>query len=97
VSGVRFVDRTRLEWTPAAGPGAVHDVPRGFVHELPVGRPGASEMCVAAAVPEASAHDDAVPEQGRSFWYLVRGRSLCGTGTYGTARDGTPRVTTVCP
>ena len=43
----------------------------------------------------------AAPAAGQAFWYLVRGRNACGTGTYGYgATNGIPtteRVTQTCP
>ena len=96
VEGVSFSSPTRLAWTPTGGSGTVSDVVRGLTNELPVGS-GPSEACIASGVTGGNVTDNAVPAAGRSFWYLVRGRNSCGTGTYGTASDGTPRQTTVCP
>ncbi len=37
------------------------------------------------------------PVAGVGYWYLVRGRNDCGTGTYGQQSDTTERMTAVCP
>ena len=97
VADLGFTDATTLVWTSAgsAGPGTVHDVPRGLVSQLPVGS-GAAEVCIASG-PAATATDTATPGAGEAFWYLVRGRNACGTGSYGTDSLGGPRVTGVCP
>ncbi len=98
VTNVRMTDRTTLVWNSAAaaGPGTVHDVVRGLTSELPVGS-GASEICLASGIPEATTMDTATPVTGRSFWYLVRGHNACARGTYGFASNGTERVTAACP
>jgi hypothetical protein len=98
VTNVRLADRTTLVWDSAggAGPGTVHDVVRGLASELPVGS-GASEFCLASEIIPATTTDTAIPATGMSFWYLIRGRNSCGTGNYGYASDGTPRVTSACP
>ena len=51
------------------------------------------------AVPSTS--DALPPGLGEGYWYLVRARHACGTGTYGwAAANGIPtaeRVTLTCP
>ena len=87
-----------MVWDSAgsAGPGTVYDVARGLASELPVGS-GASETCLAPGITAATTTDTSTPAVGASFWYLVRVRSNCGTGSYGVASNGTPRVTSACP
>jgi hypothetical protein len=99
VTGLVFVsDKTTLSWSsaiPDAGSATVHDVVVGIVSELPVGS-GASEECLVTT--SGSTSSDAVtPGPGEGRWYLVRGRNSCGAGTYGTASDGSTRLTSVCP
>ena len=67
---------------PAASPAA-----------LPVGS-GGSESCFSAAT---NAFTDSDPAAGDGYYYLIRGNNSCGTGSYGSASDSTPRVTTTCP
>jgi hypothetical protein len=87
-----------LEWAsaaPSGGPASVHDVVRGPLDVLPVG--GAGETCLASGSADTALLDGTDPNLGNGFWYLVRGRNVCGSGTYGVDADGTPRVTGSCP
>jgi hypothetical protein len=94
VGGVRFeADKAALAWTSAAiesGAGTVHDVVRGALDALPVG--SGAETCLASGLAEASLADPEVPAAGEGFWYLVRGRNVCGTGTWGASR-----ASSACP
>jgi spore coat protein A len=95
-------DQFTLTWSliPGAPAGTVFDVARGLANQLPVGA-GASETCLATAVPATATTDGTRPGVGQAFWYLVRGRHPCGTGTYGyAAANGVPtaeRMTLACP
>lgn len=88
-----------LVWSPVApgaGSGTVHDVLRGALQELPLeSRP--SDTCVASGIPAATASDGATPPPGDGFWYVVRGRNVCGAGPYGSASNGWTRTSTACP
>ena len=98
VTNVAFQsNKQTLTWDSAlgAGPGTVHEIPRGLVSQLPVGS-GAGEICLATTA-AASTNDPATPGIGASFWYLVRGQNSCGTGSYGVTSNLTPRITTICP
>jgi hypothetical protein len=91
-------DGVTLEWdsaAPVAGSATVHDVLAGATGELPVGS-GVSETC-AGTTAASSIVVPEVPSPGSGYWYLVRGRNLCGDGTYGNASDGTARASAVCP
>ncbi len=103
VTNVRFDDKVTILWDTAAGagPGTVHDVPRGLVSQLPVGA-GGSETCLASGIAAATTSDPSDPAVGDSYWYLVRGKNSCGgAGPYGFAAVGgtptTPRTTATCP
>lgn len=98
VTNLRLLaNKTTLVWNSASGgPGTVHDVPRGLASQLPVGG-GAAEICFRSGVAAATTTDSASPAPGNIFWYLVRGRNTCGTGTYGTTSGGTTRTTSTCP
>jgi hypothetical protein len=95
-------DKATLSWDPAtaAGPGTVHDVARGVVRELPVGS-GSSETCLRWGLAAATTIDARLPALNAGFWYDVRGRNTCATGTYGWVTiHGVPtseRITNVCP
>ena len=103
VTNVRFSTKTTVTWNTAsgAGPGTVHDAVRGLEEQLPVGA-GAAQVClVPGGIAAATTTDGNNPPAGKAFWYLVRGRNSCGTGTYGSqAVHGVPttqRITTTCP
>ena len=92
-----------LSWCSAAagaGNSSVHQLVRGIAAELPVGG-GVNESCVVTGSTSPFATDTSVPPVGQGFWYLVRGRNSCGTGTYGfSGLHGLPsaeRVTAACP
>ncbi len=100
VTGVAWdADKTTLRWRSAAldaGAATVHDVARGALGQWPVGA-GAAENCLASGIQAASATDATVPDPMAGFWYLLRGRNPCGTGTWGQATGGTERTTGACP
>ncbi len=102
VSSVQLAAGGTLTWNPIpnAPAGTVFDVARGLASQLPVGS-GASESCMASGISVQTATDSALPGAGQIFWYLVRGRNACGTGTYGyAAANGVPtaeEVTLTCP
>ncbi len=95
-------DRSTLTWDPLAGAlaGTVYDLSRGLVGQWPTGT-GASESCVASGTPAPPASDASPPGLGQGFWYLVRGRHACGTGTWGwAAANGVPtteEIVRACP
>lgn len=98
ITNIGFTDKVTLVWdaAPDVGLDTVYDVPRGLVKGgLPVG--SAAESCAASGVSEATAVDPALPALANAFWYLVRGRNLCGDGSYGVASSGEQRVPRACP
>jgi hypothetical protein len=100
IAGDNFgADKQTLAWTsavPTAGSATVHDVMRGALRQFPVGT-GGSETCLASGVAGASTVEATTPAAGAGFYYLVRGRNVCGSGTYGFATSGAERITAVCP
>ena len=95
-------DTQKVTWTPTGGAPLpiLYDVTRGLTTEPPSG--GApSAVCVANGTGAAEAIDATVPDVGEGFWYLVRGRDTCNTGTWGyAATDGVPgteRLVNACP
>jgi glucose/arabinose dehydrogenase len=73
---------------PAA---ASYDVVRGHLNALGGGTPFSSartDLCVAAATPLLQAGAGADPAPGALFWYVVRGRSCSGAGTYDSGAPG---------
>jgi hypothetical protein len=100
IAGVGIAaDKSTISWLPLPpqpGPTPTYDVMRGNIAQWPVGgKPG--EICLVSATSATSTSDATIPGAGTGFYYLVRGRNLCGTGTYGTTHAGAPRNVTVCP
>jgi hypothetical protein len=103
VASLRFdADKTTLRWDSAAGagPGTVHDALRGLVGQFPVGS-GAEDSCLAPGTASDFTSDPSAPAAAAAYWYLVRGRNACGTGTYGFRTSGgvpvTERTSSDCP
>ncbi|PYT08355.1 MAG: hypothetical protein DMF49_05520 [Acidobacteria bacterium] len=91
-------DRVTLAWdsaAPAAGSGTVHDVVRGDMRQLPAGT--GPETCLASGIAGTTTTDPATPASGEGYRYLVRGRNVCGAGTYGFQSNGTERASAACP
>ena len=97
VGNQHFTSKTLQTWDPPSGggPGLTYDVVRGLVPQWPVGS-GVGEQCRASGTPTAELTVTEVPPAGTSFWFLVRARTACGTGSYGTSSSGTPRSTGAC-
>jgi hypothetical protein len=92
-------DKTTFGWSVAAT-ATNYDVVRGRLGAFPVGPGGGDETCfdnLAAPL----LNDPAIPTLGTGFFYLSRGESICGNGTFGTqgvhGAPGAPRVTATCP
>jgi len=58
---------------------------------------GSVAVCLASGVPGATISDLSLPTAGSAFYYLIRGRNVCGTGPYGFRSDGSVIVSTACP
>jgi hypothetical protein len=100
ITGLRIgTDGVTLSWdsaAPGSGAGALHDVLRGALHELPVGAE-VSEECLAQDIAAVETEDTETPAAGLGFFYLVRGHTSCGVGTYGHQSNGTERSSGSCP
>jgi hypothetical protein len=103
ISGVALgADKSAISWSAplGAGPGVVYDVVRGLVGQWPAGA-GAAETCLAPGIGATATSDATTPALQTSYWYLIRGRNTCGTGTYGTAEThgvpGAARTPNACP
>lgn len=87
---------TLLTWEPPGlAPGMTYDVIRGdlsVLHPVP-GDPGSIDLGVAGCVeddaPVAASSDEAMPQPGEAWFYLVRPN---GSGSYGSASDGKRRT-----
>ena len=93
-------DRQTYSWKSVAsyaGSGTHYDVLRGLVSELVVDYGFIRSSCLAAGVVGTSTLDASAPPVGDAFYYLVRGRSICGTGTWGNDSWVLRWVPTNCP
>lgn len=92
-------DKTSFAWESAAafaGPATVHDVLRGSVGEWPVGA-GAAETCLATGIAGGFGPSGPAPPAGSGFYFLVRARNVCGSGSYGYTSSGGLRISAACP
>jgi hypothetical protein len=88
-------DKVTYAWS--AVPSATrYDVVRGSIGALPVGPGDGDEVCF-DDLPGPSLSDSTLPPPDGGFWYLSRGESACGNGTYGQRSGGAARITTTCP
>jgi len=96
VANLHFSFATQLGWDAAtpSGPDPVYDVVRGTVGVPPA---AAVETCLVSGTPSLALGDAQEPAPGSGRWYLVRARSSCGSGTFGSGSDGTPRNVEGCP
>lgn len=88
-----------LSWTVATN-ATTSDALRGSLSALPVGPGGGDETCF-SGIAGSVLTDTAVPSPGTGYWYLIRGHSCGGAGTYGNqgvnGAPGAPRNSTTCP
>jgi hypothetical protein len=91
-----------ITWDPADG-AITSSVLRGELASLPVGSAPGTEVCLMSRLPAStvSTLDADVAPPGSGYWYLVRGESACGTGSYGNEGLGgvptSPRTSASCP
>jgi hypothetical protein len=98
ILGIRFTNKQTMTWStdaPNSGSGTVYDVVRGPVGELPVGS-GPSEVCQAGGVGGLSATVATNPAPDVAWYFVVRGRNTCASGTYGSDSSGAPRISLAC-
>lgn len=81
---------------PESGSATVHDILRGDLSQLPVGL-GASETCLLNGTSLATATDSSLPLPANGYWYLIRGRNVCGNGSYGITSNSDVRASNSCP
>jgi hypothetical protein len=90
-----MADKATFSW--GAAPFATqYSVVRGSTSALPVGPGGGDEVCF-DGLAGSTLVDATAPSPGTGFWYLSRGQSACGIGTFGNRSNGSPRSTTTCP
>ncbi|MGH2669947.1 MAG: MopE-related protein, partial [bacterium] len=67
----------------SSGPGTVYDLVSGTRADLSA-FDGSMAVCVSPGGMPPVTDDRSDPAGGQVFWYLVRARNSCGTGTYGS-------------
>lgn len=97
----RIADATAgLSWTSlAGGAGAdiTYDLARGAISDLTTSGGTASSASLDCRVAGSSHADPSAPSQAAGFYYLVRGRNVCGFGGWGKDSGGAPRASAACP
>lgn len=82
----RDVSSDLLTWDdldPVIGEGTFYDVVGGGLDDLLSSRDFSGARCLASGLPAASANvGPSDPPPGSAVYYLVRGRNVCGDGTY---------------
>ena len=98
VANLQFPAKTSASWDAPAGGGPIpaYDVARGSLGQWPAGN-GAAEQCVQQHYGSNLLTIADAPEVDGGFWYLVRGTTACGVGSYGAASGGAPRSVSSCP
>ena len=86
VTGVGFATPSDLSWDPVVR-ATGYDIVRGTLSTLKIAGDfaAATDACVADDLAATSFPDAHVPEADDGDWFLVRGRSACGNGTYDDA------------
>jgi hypothetical protein len=90
---------TSLSWAILPGGTLGYDVSGGLLSLLRSTGSSSDASCLQNDVAAASWNDPRPdPEVGNGYYYLVRGQSVCGPGTYGFATGGAERLPAVpCP
>jgi hypothetical protein len=83
---------TDLSWSPLdvqAGPGVVYDIVSGDAAKLRTPEALTDSQCLWVDVQGTSQSVFQLPPQpGQIFWYLVRGQTSCGRGSYDSGKPG---------
>ena len=80
-----------LSWddqAPSVGDDVTYDLVTGAVADLVVDGGFSRAACLAQGRISPSYTDTRLPLSGEGFYYLARGRNVCGTGSYGTEHAG---------
>ncbi len=93
VTGVQFSSKTQLGWTNQPGLyGYTFDVIRSTT---PSDFSGAT--CIETNDANANVADASAPSVGQGFYFLVRAKDACGSGTLGFRSTGAERTGVNCP
>lgn len=100
VSGDAFPSKETYTWASLAtitGPGTVYDVARGTISQLRADGGFGAATCQSSGQATVTYSDVQTPPADDVFYYLVRARNACGTGSYGKTSGGLARTVTSCP
>lgn len=99
VANLIFSDHTTLSWSGVTNPdgsSVTYGVVRGLLSDLRQAGNYGGAICEANDLTATQATDLTQPNAAQTFYYLVRGVSLCSRGTYGSAFLG-QRAIYSCP
>lgn len=100
VAGVTIgPDKTTIGWisqTDSDGSVVLYDAVKGSTSQLLRSGSFAGGICLVERSANPSASDTVMPPLGDAFYYLVRARTGCGPGGFGTGVSG-PRNVVGCP
>jgi hypothetical protein len=90
---------TAFSWTTLPGGTLSYDVSGGALNLLRSTGSSSDAACLQSPVLGTSWNDlRPDPSTGTAYYYLIRGKNLCGAGTYGSATGGAERVPGIpCP
>ncbi|HZN54394.1 MAG TPA: S8 family serine peptidase [Candidatus Polarisedimenticolaceae bacterium] len=100
VEGLGFIDATTLSWADLAreaGAGTVYDAIRGDLAALRAAGSIAGAGCLGTGGTDTSRLDPQLPAADAAYYYLVQARNGCGSGSFGSASDGSARTHPACP
>ena len=94
VRDLRFAAAATLVWSsaaPGAGSSTVHDLLAGELEELALPGARAGDVCLAHDLAGSTLVDPTpAPAPGKARFFLVRGRNVCGVGSWGVTSDACP-------
>ena len=98
--GLSWAGKETLNWSPPTSAGGIasvtYDVSKGDLSDLRTSGDFSSAVCMLPHGSATTVPDYAGPSAGNTFYYLVRARSICGPGTYGSGTAG-ERIVPACP
>ncbi len=88
---------THLTWV-AQDPGTTFDLCGDTIAQLLADGGILAASCLEHEFPSPAWDDESPdPPAGTGIYYVIRGRNVCGTGTYGQSSGGGDRINTACP
>lgn len=93
-------DSSQLSWTSlsgSAGSETVYDIARGDLGGLALDGGTAGAAAFACDLGTTSTDDADLPSANAGFYYMVRAKNVCGSGTWGQDSSGGEREFPSCP